>query len=134
MATILPSAPPMAPAVMRILGRYDRAALVSFISVAIDLLDVVDGDPDVEANGDELDGNRAEDEFVRHAGNGPGCPLSDPDMAVDDDRCDEPFQDMEREQMVHDVPNLPIWSIEPGADGQRELVGRSGERWIGSPL
>lgn len=41
------STPPM-PAVARILARYDRASLESFLSVAIDLLDTMDGDPDFE--------------------------------------------------------------------------------------
>ena len=34
--------------VERILGRFDRAQLEGFISVAIDLLDMADGDPDIE--------------------------------------------------------------------------------------
>ncbi len=39
---------PVMPAVTRILSRYDRANLEAFISVAIDLLDVIDDDPDLE--------------------------------------------------------------------------------------
>ena len=37
-----------APAVMRILGRFDRPTLEAFLAVAIDLLDTLDGDPDTE--------------------------------------------------------------------------------------
>ena len=49
----------------------------------IDLLDAIGGDPDLEDNGDELDGDRAEDEagaglYARLEG-GPGCPIADPD-------------------------------------------------------
>jgi hypothetical protein len=68
------------PAVARILSRFDRPKLEGFIAVAIGLLDVLDGDPDEEANGDELDGDRAEDEagdFIHNEG-GPGCTISDP--------------------------------------------------------
>ncbi|WP_070151095.1 hypothetical protein [Sphingobium phenoxybenzoativorans] len=47
------------PAVVQILGRFDRRALASFITVAIDLLDALDGDPDLEdtdiEDGDPLD-------------------------------------------------------------------------------
>ena len=46
--------PPM-PAVARILSRFDRAQLVGFIAVAIDLADAMDPDPDLEHDGDELD-------------------------------------------------------------------------------
>ena len=101
MATTHPSAMPPAPAVMRVLSRFDRQSLASFITLAIELLDLVDGDSDTEPNGDELDGNPAsEDEFMSHGGHGPGCPIADPDKAVDDDNCDEPFQDLEIENSV----------------------------------
>lgn len=95
MATMHPSAIAPAPAVMRILGRFDRQLLASFITVAIDLLDVVDGDADAEPNADEDDGNASEDDFMHHEPNGPGCPIADPDAAVDDDDCDDPHMDLE---------------------------------------
>lgn len=40
------------PAVMRILAHFDRETLEAFISAAIGLLDVVDGDPEAEEEGD----------------------------------------------------------------------------------
>lgn len=85
------------PAVMRLLEQIDRPRLEGFISVAIGLLDVLDGDSDDEANGDEGDGTPgAEDEFGptgRGGGlDGPGCPLSDPDCSVDDQPCDAPLE------------------------------------------
>ena len=49
-----PAVPPM-PAVARILARFEREQLAGFIAVALDLLDTIDGDPDVEFNGDEQD-------------------------------------------------------------------------------
>lgn len=80
-----PSAYPPAPAVMAILSRFDRKQLSGFIAVAIDLADAMDGDTDVELNGDEADGNASEDDFMQHGGEGPGCPIADPDRGVDDD-------------------------------------------------
>lgn len=95
-----------APAVMHILGRFDRITLEAFLSVAIDLLDVMDGDSDAEADdrggetvaivsdpdlppeedeGDpDLEQTRDEDDWFDHGGNGPGCPVSDPDCSVED--------------------------------------------------
>jgi len=64
--------------VERVLAAFDRNQLAGFIEVAIGLLDLADGDPDLEPNGDELDGTGGEDDFVDYEGNGPGCPVSDP--------------------------------------------------------
>jgi hypothetical protein len=48
----------------------------------IDRLDQMDGDTDLELNGDEQDGTNAEDEARQLPwhfwANGPGCPISDP--------------------------------------------------------
>lgn len=55
-----------------------RDSLAMAIETLIAVLDAIDGDPDVELNGDELDANNAEDDFVRHYAEGPGCPVSDP--------------------------------------------------------
>ena len=44
----------------------------------IERLDLTDGDPDVEANGDEMDGTFAEDDQgIVVAGYGPGCETTD---------------------------------------------------------
>ena len=65
-------------------------------------LDRHDGDPDVELNGDEFDSSHAEDDHpdigtdaLRPGmwGGGPGCSISDPDAAVDDDPCDAHSED-----------------------------------------
>jgi hypothetical protein len=80
-----PAVPPM-PAVARILSRYDRPSLSAFIAVAIDLLDTLDGDTDLEATGDEEDGSFTEDEPCARfalAGDGPGCVYSDDDSEHD---------------------------------------------------
>lgn len=89
--------PTPASPVERILSRFDRDKLSGFIEVAIGLLDFADGDPDFEPNGDELDANAAEDDFMAHKADGPGCPIADPDKAIDDDYCDDPFMDREPE-------------------------------------
>ena len=78
-----------APAVMAILARFDRQTLEAFLTVAVDLLDLADGDPDMEETGDEQDGSLAEDEpAARFAemGNGPGCDVSDPGGCEHDGR------------------------------------------------
>lgn len=123
--TNFPASAPM-PAVARIMARFERDQLAGFIAVALDLLDTLDGDPDVELNGDEADGSLGEDDFSPQGAPGepgPGCPLSDPDYAVDDKPCDEPYQDLEREQMAGDVPTVPCFAIEPDEGGKRAFVG-----------
>jgi hypothetical protein len=91
-------------AITRVLATFERSQLEGFVAVAIDLMDLDDGNSDVEANGDELDGTNAEDEIgnnhFAHVDAGAGCPISDPDSAVDDSPCDEPFQDLEPEEGV----------------------------------
>ena len=79
---------PLPPAaISRALSRFDREQLSGFIAVAIDLLDSADGDPDLELDGDELDGDiRSEDSFEYHGGYGPGCPIADDDH--EDDGCE----------------------------------------------
>ena len=78
-------APPAA--VSRVLSTFDREQLAGFIAVAIELLDLADGDTDVEFNGDELDGSMGEDDFHPQANwDGiAGCPVSDPPEPDDED-------------------------------------------------
>lgn len=90
LVTLPPHFAPM-PAVMRTLSRFDRASLEGFIAVAIGLLDVVDGDPDAELNGDETDHTQSEECFVDYSyyGSGPGCLASDDDREHDGLECAE---------------------------------------------
>lgn len=87
MGAIIPHpAMPAAPAaILRTLSRFDRPVLESFITVAIELLDMIGGDPDLEQT-------RAEDDWFDHRGDGPGCPISDPGGAGvgEDDEDDDP--------------------------------------------
>ncbi len=59
-----------------------RALLARLVERAIDRLDEMDGDTDIEPNGDEQDFGGGEDDcpntVARLFGSGPGCPLSDP--------------------------------------------------------
>ena len=56
----LPNQFPPMPAIARILSRFDRAQLEGFISVAIDLADAMDGDPDLEPEEDKGEEERGE--------------------------------------------------------------------------
>lgn len=53
---------------------------------SVSLLDILQ-DPDLEPNGDELDGNGSEEDFMYHDLNSfgePGCPISDPDFGAEE--------------------------------------------------
>lgn len=83
-----PASQPNMPAVARILSRYDRESLEAFLEVALELLDTMDGNPDLEdddpAEEDDDSGDHAsEDEPAGYRAQsrsdfGPGCPISDP--------------------------------------------------------
>lgn len=82
---VLPSSPQNMPAIARIMARFDRPQLAAFITVAIDVLDALDGDGEAEDEGDgepitwtEAEGARRND-----------CA---PDDAEDDDE-DESVED-----------------------------------------
>ena len=72
--------------IVSMMSRFNREERELIAQAAIDSLDVEDGDPDIEPNGDELDGSQAEDDFGPQGSgfDGPGCPLADPDIGVDD--------------------------------------------------
>jgi hypothetical protein len=64
-----------------------RKHVARTIQELVNLLDDIDGDPDLEMNGDEdddpgdlNDGNGSEDDFMNHhrVDGGAGCPVSDP--------------------------------------------------------
>ena len=70
-----PATPPM-PAVARILARFEREQLAGFIAVALDLIDTLDGDPDLE-NATDLEDDFALSPQARGYADGPGCPVAD---------------------------------------------------------
>lgn len=63
-----------------------RPALARIVQQAIDRMDDLDGDPDLEPSGDEMDGNNAEDAELALSAmqlrldqqRGPGCSVADP--------------------------------------------------------
>jgi len=87
-------------AAIRDAKRIAWAVLAEVTEQLVATLDTAAGDDDLEPSGDEEDGNRTEDDFMYHGGNGPGCPVSDPDKAIDDDACDEPLMDLEPEDGI----------------------------------
>lgn len=68
--------------VLSVIPSLPRALLARLVERAIECLDDMDGDPDVEPNGDETDHSGGEDDCdptcERIRGLGPGCPLSEP--------------------------------------------------------
>ena len=64
-----------------------KNAIAVFNYAAIDLMDALSVDADVEANGDELDGTAAEDDCIDWGNSGiAGCPVSDPGGCEHDGR------------------------------------------------
>jgi hypothetical protein len=92
---------------------FDRRTLASAVEVLVAVIDTMDGDPDLEPDGDEQDGNFAEDEdcaaFATMA-RGPGCIEADPDDAVDDKGCDDINDDREEESSA-----WPAYGIDQSA-------------------
>ena len=174
-----PAIAPM-PAVARILARFQRDQLASFIEVAIGLLDVADGDTDGDEGdtedafgfsphahryaddgpgcvmadtgeqayvewtalhpakrtgpnftaGDEDDEDddadhaldEGEPNFVAVKGEGAGCAISDEGGCEHDGR--EPADEAEREQMLDDVPMLPVVTLDHNIfTDQRQPLG-----------
>lgn len=82
--------PPAAAALIaaRLLNKHSPHEISEAIEILMDVLDLIDGDPDVELNGDEQDGTGAEDEEGGHTvyAAGPGCEISDPGGCEHDGR------------------------------------------------
>lgn len=73
----------------RLVATLDRDEIEHAIEALIGFLDCKAPNPDIEANGDELDGTGGEDDFCAHSlyAAGPGCPLADIAEDDDSDRC-----------------------------------------------
>lgn len=72
---------PTVAAMLTALPALRRAELGQLAQHAIDRMDRIDGDPDLEWCGDEFDtGNSEDEQLTDHAllPAGPGCPISDP--------------------------------------------------------
>lgn len=78
-----PTSQPVPPAaVSRILSRFSREELEGFVAVAIDLMDVADGDPDRENATDLEDDFTLSPVAVAYTDHGPGCSVSDQDAGA----------------------------------------------------
>jgi hypothetical protein len=73
----LPGTIPNMPAVARILARHDRGKLAAFVTVAIDLLDVLDGNSDFEGECSEDEVSRCTDTGRPVLRDEPGCDIAD---------------------------------------------------------
>ena len=131
-----PTAAPM-PAIARILARFERDQLAGFIAVALDLIDTLDGDADLE-DATDLEDDHALSPFAMGFDRvrGPGDETSDTgedddiETGIEDDpRGCDPESDYggeeagECEQMANDVPTVPCFALEPREDGKRAFVG-----------
>ena len=104
------------PAVTRVLSRYDRAQLADFIEVAIGLLDTMDGDPDLEPNGDDenvmADGDMRDTawfEWDQVRAN-----TRDSQIAGTDNEDDEAYGDEEDGQFLEDEPAARFAALDDG--------------------
>lgn len=121
-----------------------RMQIEALVECLIDVLDAIDRADGFELNGDEFDGSMAEDDFCGHNSGaiaGPGCPIADPDLAVDDEPCDDRNDDREEDSFL-----VPVYGTDqsqprpfgPYADRRimrqhieraRRQVGRRAARW-----
>ena len=86
------------PSIARVLSGFDREQLRAFISIGIELVDAMDGDPDLEDDDPDLEeddpaGVHDEDGINTLLPNGtlakaqgPGCPVADPGGCEHDGR------------------------------------------------
>lgn len=79
-----------------------RQQIETLVENLIGILDAMDEADGFEMNGDEFDGSLSEDDFhvAHNPFGGPGCPLADPDFAVDDEPCDDRNDDREEESYL----------------------------------
>ncbi|MBV9842413.1 MAG: hypothetical protein JOY99_12940 [Sphingomonadaceae bacterium] len=72
-----------------IFARFEREQLDAFVEIAVDLMDALDPDTDLEETG-------TEDGFLDHPANGPGCPLSDAGGSDDEAPGDPSWPEVDR--------------------------------------
>ncbi|WP_299309849.1 hypothetical protein [uncultured Croceicoccus sp.] len=65
-------------------GYVDREEIAAAVEALVEMLDTIDGDPDLED--DDPAGQYDEDYYTgpTKRGYGPGCPISEPDHGIDD--------------------------------------------------
>ncbi len=110
---------------LSVIPSLPRPALAELVTVAIDRLDEIDGDPD-EEDATDLEDEGLSD-FVRDYASqaGPGCVTSDVGGGSVEDE-GEAINECERQQMIDDVPCLQVFAIEPDLEtGKRQFLGMS---------
>lgn len=90
---------------LAIIPSLPRAQLEQLVQRLVDRMDEEDGDTDLEDATDVEDDFNLTEQARYGYGSGPGCILADQDLSVDDQPCDDQFEDMERE-----VPFIPIYT------------------------
>lgn len=117
--TLIPGLPGVAP-VMRVLSRFDRQQLEAAAEVLIALMDLQDGDPDLEVTD-------AEDDFANLRGDGmPGCPLADAAEVDDEPEEDDPQGACDEDEISTSLANR-AWQDGPGCPISDPAEGRGGE-------
>ncbi|WP_443970856.1 hypothetical protein [Sphingobium sp. CR28] len=107
--------------VSRALSRFDRTQLEGFISIAIDLLDLADGDPESEDD-DSEDSFALPGEALANA-SGPGCPIADAGGDIANEDVAGGYMDVRSSG-----PGCPISDPGGGAvDDEAELTNEDGE-------
>jgi hypothetical protein len=121
----LNSSPLPMPAVARILSRFDREQLAAFMEVAVELIDVMEGDPELEdddpaeANGDEADAAWIEWHTMRGSQKrGPNLTAGHEDDEEDDPsgQCDEDGVNTDLALAFSSAPGCPISDPDYAAD------------------
>lgn len=103
--TLVPGLAPAAP-IMRLLSRFDREKIEAFAEISIALLDLQDGDPDLEVTD-------AEDDFLTLPAEvdfGPGCPLADAAEVDDEPEDDDPAGQCDEDGVNTAHGGLAGWS------------------------
>lgn len=85
-----------------------RPHLERLVQQLIDRMDEADGDPDLEEEATDHSG--AEDEPTRHT-EGPGCPISDCDMGIDDGPHDGAADLAPAFDYGEDQTDIPLWQL-----------------------
>ncbi len=66
-------------------GYVDRSEIAAAVEALVDLLDTIDGDPDLEGECSEDEVSRCADDGHASEGDGPGCEIADPSGMNDED-------------------------------------------------
>lgn len=140
-----PPAPPCGSDRLILIRRSVLSALIEHevdaIPPAIEALDGADGDVDVEPNGDEMDGDASEDDFMDHNYDGPGCPVADPDAAslpewhtLGRHKAPTLTRSMPDEDAEDDDPDISVEDDTLGFDPEEDMCLAGDDRVFSGPV